>query len=223
VLVSVGGETYANWTELNSTAISEFVRYFRLDGVDIDFEPTAARCRKQDRRIVCDSDATLIHAVKALRNKLPATAILALSMPNVGAFGEGQWHDAQPSGGPYYGLLLALLRDHAVAGLLSYISVMAYDAGPSYQPLQAYRAVRSYYDGPILIGFTSPPEGWGGHVYSTQEAQTVLETALDEGAAGAMLFHLKKVADGTVSPDRPDAKLLAQTLSTTLKRGACAR
>jgi len=53
--------------------------------------------------------------------------------------------------------------------MLDIINIMAYDAGPTFRPLEAYAAYRSYFPGSILIGLTSPPEAWGGHEYSLAE------------------------------------------------------
>jgi chitinase len=216
VLASLGGETYSRWDKLNAQAIAGFVRDLELNGVDIDFEPAAANCRKEDGSVVCDSDATLVETISVLRSSLPSSALVSLTIPSVSAYGEGHWEYSRPYGGPNYGLALAVLRDRSLSAGIDYVSVMAYDAGPDYQPVEAYRAVRSFYAGPVLIGFTPPPEAWGSHVYSTVEAQTVLRSALAEGATGAMLFHLKKNAEGSATPERPDATLLGKALAATL-------
>jgi chitinase len=216
VLASLGGETYSRWDRLNVQAIAEFVHDLELDGVDIDFEPAAANCRQKDGSVVCDSDAILVETIRALRSALPPPALISLTIPNVSAYGEGPWEHAGPHGGPNYGIALAALRDRSLSSSIDYVSIMAYDAGQDYQPLQAYRALRSYYAGPILIGFTPPPEAWGSHAYSTVEAQTVLHAALAEGAAGAMLFHLKKNAEGSATPERPDAELLGKALAVVV-------
>jgi len=216
IFASLGGDTYSRWDKLNVQAIAEFVHDLQLDGVDIDFEPAAANCGKKDGSVVCDSDSTLVETIRALRSALSPSALISLTIPSVGAYGEGPWEHAGPHGGANYGVALAALRDRSLYSSIDHVSIMAYDAGPDYQPLRAYRAVRSYYSGPILIGFTPPPEAWGSHAYSIVEAQTVLRAALLEGAAGAMLFHLKKNAGGSATPERPDAELLGKALAYVL-------
>jgi len=216
IFASLGGDTYSRWDKLNVQAIAEFVHDLQLDGVDIDFEPAAANCGKKDGSVVCDSDSTLVETIRALRSALSPSALISLTIPSVGAYGEGPWEHAGPHGGANYGVALAALRDRSIYSSIDHVSIMAYDAGPDYQPLRAYRAVRSYYSGPILIGFTPPPEAWGSHAYSIVEAQTVLRAALLEGAAGAMLFHLKKNAGGSATPERPDAELLGKALAFVL-------
>jgi chitinase len=217
ILVSIGGATYANWETLNSKAIAQFVETLGLDGVDIDFEPHSPNCRAVDARIVCDSDELLRRVVATLRADLPRSAVLSLAVANVGAYGEGAWRNSKPVGSETYGLNLAVLRDPTLAAQIDVVTVMAYDAGADYRPNEAIAAVRSYFRGPILVGFTPPPEAWGGHSYSTGEVASVLRRGLADGASGAMLFSIGKASRPNPTPASPDASMMLETICSIIR------
>jgi chitinase len=212
VLASVGGERYTNWASLNVTAIARFVYEFGLDGVDVDFEPPAPGCKESGGRVLCEVDGLLSHVINQLREALPRPAIIALTSVSTGAFGEGAWQRALPRGGPYYGMMLGLLRNPVGRDQIDLVSIMAYNAGSRYDPLVSYEAYRNYYRGPILIGFTPPPESWGDHAYTDQEVKAVLRAGLSRGAAGAMLFSLRRMpmVDGIT----PMVNVIATALSS---------
>jgi chitinase len=191
IFISVGGETYVRWHKLNTPAIARFVQDFELDGVDIDFEPSDPGCVKANGSISCRTDPILHSAVTELRDNLPKTVELSLTSGATGAFGEGEWKDSGPTEGPDYGAMVQLLRSPAARNI-DFLNVMAYDAGNDYDPLEGLEAFQHYYSGPILLGFTPPPEAWGNHAYSKEEVNYILETAIARGAAGAMLFSLRK-------------------------------
>jgi len=212
IFVSVGGEAYTNWQGLNPEAIAHFVSDFALDGVDVDFEPTNPGCKQTVNSISCQTDPLLQRSMKALRSALPSSVQLSLTAAADGAFGEGQWKDAEPKHGPGYGVLVQFLRSPRASEKVDFLNIMAYDAGPEYDPLQGFDAFRNYYKGPILIGFSPPPEVWGGHSYSDKEVTDVLHAALKKGAAGAMLFSLRKGAGRTGLT--PFVRLLSRILAT---------
>ncbi|GEP05238.1 glycoside hydrolase family 18 protein [Methylobacterium oxalidis] len=218
VMVSIGGEEYANWAGFDARSIRRFVEDFGLDGVDLDFEPRAPNCRVRAGRTACDSDALLLDVVEAARSALPRPIAIWLTATNTGAFGEGAWREAGPTGGPTYGAFLPLLRDPTRRALLDGISIMAYDAGPTYRPLEAYAAYRNHFQGPILIGFTSPPEAWGGHVYTLRKAVETLGSALEKGANGAMIFAIGKDPPPDPGPERPSPDELLAVLAEATGR-----
>lgn len=220
ILVSVGGEQYANWARFDPRAVRRFVEDFALDGVDLDFEPSEANCRSVSGRVSCDSDSMLREIVEAARAALPRPITVWLTATNTGAYGEGAWRHAGPTGSATYGAFLSLLRDAGRKALLDGISVMAYDAGQAYKPLEAYAAYRSYFAGPILLGFTSPPEAWGGHVSSVSEAAETLRSAVKLGADGAMVFAIGKAPPPNPSPATPDVDRLIQGLLAATRRAS---
>jgi chitinase len=191
VFVSIGGETYTRWDKLNTAAVARFVEDFELDGVDVDFEPPDPGCTQTDGSIQCRTDAVLQRSVGGLRANLPKHVKLSLTCGATGAYGEGEWKRAGPKGGPDYGTAVQLLRSRTARDV-NLLNIMAYDAGDDYDPLQALEAFQHYYNGPILLGFTPPPESWGNHSYSRKEIGELLGVSVARGAAGAMLFSLRK-------------------------------
>lgn len=191
VFVSLGGESYTGWEKLNAPAIARFVVDFELDGVDVDFEPPDPGCVQSNGSISCRTDPLLQRAVSELRANLPKSVRLSLTCGATAAFGAERWRNAEPTGGPDYGTMVQFLRSPA-ARHIDFLNLMAYDAGEEYDPLKGLGAFQHYFRGPILIGFTPPPESWGDHAYSKQEINKLLQTAMARGAAGAMLFSLRK-------------------------------
>jgi len=200
VLVAVGGATYPNFANINATAIALFVRTFGLDGVDLDFEPSNPSCSNINGSISCSSDSLYVASVRALRRALPkGSAILTAATWSVGAYGEGQWASALPAS-PYTGVALTMLK--TVGNLLDGLHVMAYDAGVSYNPLQAYDAYRNYYPyGNILMGVEVPIE-YGGHALTLPELDTIANYIKSQGGQGLMLFSLQKNSDTTLTAEQ---------------------
>lgn len=218
ILVSVGGAEYANWDRFDPRAIQRFVADFGLDGVDLDFEPAAPDCRTRSDATACASGGLLPDVIAAARAALPRPITIWLTATNTGAYGAGKWADAGPVGGPTYGAFLPLLRDRPNLALIDGLSIMAYDAGPTFRPLEAYAAYRSHFDGPILIGFTSPPEAWGGHVYTVRKTVETFRSAMREGADGAMIFAIGKDAPSDPGPERPGPDDLVTALVHAIGR-----
>jgi chitinase len=219
ILISIGGEAYANWDKFDQEAIKRFVRDFELDGVDLDFEPAAPKCQNLTGRVSCATDSTLLEVVKSARGALPRPYVLWLTATNTGAYGEGRWRTRLPAGSPSYGAFVPLLRDRHSSAMLDTINIMAYDAGPSFRPLEAYAAYRSYFPGSILIGVTSPPEAWGGHEYSIAEAVGTIKAAMEQGAEGAVVFAIGKEPPGHPSPATPAVGDLMTALIQTVRSG----
>ena len=217
ILISVGGETYTNWHKFDREAIKRFVRDFELDGVDLDFEPPSPNCQNRTGRVSCESDSTLFEIVTSARSALPRPYVLWLTATNTGAYGEGAWRAQPPTGSPSYGAFVPLLRDRSYSAMLDVINIMAYDAGPTFRPLEAYAAYRSYFPGSILIGLTSPPEAWGGHEYSIAEAVGTIKAAMERGAEGAVVFAIGKPPPSHPSPATPAVEDMITAVIQTVR------
>ena len=96
VLVAVGGATYTNFQSLNMNAIVKFVNEFGLDGVDIDFEPSNPACLVSAKAVSCTTDDLFISVVRQMREALPRPKLLTCAVFSVGAYGLGEWANAQP-------------------------------------------------------------------------------------------------------------------------------
>lgn len=214
VLVAVGGATYTNFGALNAAGVAAFVQDFGLDGADLDYETPDANCRVgADGNPVCDSDAQYIASVKALRAALPTPLMLTAAGWSIGAYGQNAWVNALPQGA-YTGVAVAMLR--AVGSSLDLVNIMSYDAGPTYDPKQAFDAYRSLYSGQLVLGVEVPPEAWGGHVTSIDEVNSLTNYVMSNGGAGMMLWSLQKQATGG-----PTAVQISQAVCSDLGLPDC--
>jgi hypothetical protein len=210
VLLSVGGATYPNWAALDVAAVARLVRDLGLDGADIDFEPGAANCRTSFGRTRCASDARFIAVVEAFRAALPRPAMLAVAGWSVGAFGEGDWRNARPRS-PYTGMALALLRSPA-AREIDLLSIMAYDAGSSFDPAEAFRAYRAVFPGRLLLGVSVEDTALPASQRLAQVEGLARRVAQADG--GMMLYSLQMP-----SPHDRDGAPLAAAMVRAICRG----
>ena len=221
VVISVGGEDYQNWIDFRASNIARFVQAFGLDGVDLDFEPIDAQCSEHAGAIECDTDGLLTNAIRQMRAYLP-TSSLSLTAASVGVYGHGKWLNAPPRTGSQYGVVNHVLSDPKLSAAFDYVTIMAYDAGDFFDPLQALASARSVYSGPLLLGLSPPPENWGDHAYTVASARQLLDAALrTRSAAGAMLYGFRKTSGSPASPERPDAAMLANAICDILKKPNC--
>nr|WP_272482970.1 glycosyl hydrolase family 18 protein [Ancylobacter moscoviensis] len=219
VLLSVGGATYHGWDRLDEAALARLVRDLGADGVDIDFEPTDPRCVPVNGRVRCADDAFSIDIARRLRTALPRPHVISAAGWSVGAYGEGAFADAPPRS-PWRGAMLALLRSPAAEGL-DLVSIMSYDAGPSYRPDQAFRAYRAVWKGPLALGFAVLPPSNGGPRATIESTAATLSAVLADPKAGAMLYALRDVPPGPPGPDNPDYRSLATLICVTLDKPGC--
>jgi len=207
VLISVGGATYTNWNAFNENAVALLVRDLGLDGVDIDFEPSYSGCIQHDGDVSCSTDQQYIDIIRRTRNALPRPYIVSIAGWSIGAYGQGDYQDAQPQGGNT-GLNVNMLRQAGDA--LDWIHIMSYDASNALDPVQAFNAYRSLFSGAITIGIEVPPEAWGGHVYTIDQVNSLADYVNNNGGAGLMLWSLQQKPNGAVTDDNPNAQLIAQ-------------
>lgn len=204
VYISVGGATYTNFVQMNTEGILQFALEFGLDGIDLDFEPVAPGCRANLYGVIsCESDEVYIQTVRMLRAAMPLELDLSAAVWNVGAYGEGAYANSQPQGG-YTGVSINMLRSVGNSSI-SWIGIMAYDAGTSYNPKEAFDAYSQLYSGPIYLGMQVAPESWGGHVLSMPEVTDLSMYSKSHGGAGMMLWALQKRA-----LEGPDATQISQ-------------
>src|SRR5690606_41692046 len=115
-----------------------------------DFEPADPGCRRRSREsIACRDGAQLQSIVERFRARLPRPLLLTVAGWSVGAYGEGAFEKAMPKSA-YTGMMLPLLRSPA-ARPIDLVSVMAYEAGPLFDPLEAHRAYRAEWKGRLAL------------------------------------------------------------------------
>jgi hypothetical protein len=220
VLLGVGGAAYHGWRHLNATAIGGLVHDLDADGVDIDFEPRHPGCgRDAQETIHCASDPAWAGIVTRLRAVLPRPAILSASVWSVGAYGEGAFRDARPPS-RYTGLMLRFLRS-SVAKDLDLLTIDAYDAGPDFDPMQAYRAYRALWPGVLALGLAVQRTHGAGPYYTAAEVEMLAEEVSADPRGAMMVYPLLAAPDGAGSDSRPDGLGLVRVICRGMGRTDC--
>jgi chitinase len=176
--------------------VAALVADFGFDGVDLDYEPATPNCMAVNGSVSCPSDQEFVSVILAMRAALPRPKLLSIAAWSVGAYGEGQWANAQPTGSAYTGIALAVLKNGAASAALDFINVMSYDAGPTYDPKVALAAYQHYFKGKIAMGIEVPPEAWGGHVETTGEIDALAGAVMQARSGGLMLWSIQKQGPG---------------------------
>jgi len=217
VLIAVGGATYTNFKDLNAQGIKKFVDEFGFDGVDLDYEPTSADCTINQAKdsITCATDQEYIDSVKKLRAAMPRPYILSNAPWSVGAYGLGNWANAQPAS-QYTGVAINMLKQ--VGDQLDLLNVMSYDASNAYSPIEAFEAYSHYFKGDIAMGVEVANEAWGGHVITMTEVDELANAILSSNRPtnGMMLWSLQKRAD-----QGPTAEQISQRICNLFDFPSC--
>lgn len=190
VLISIGGATYFNWKGFNEKAIARFVKDFNLDGVDIDYEPNIDwGCKPDGEGVIhCITDNEYISLIERMRRELPRPYIISTAPFSVGAYGEGEWKDALPSGLTSTGMMLEVIK--RAGDKLDIINVQGYNAGPEFDPLQATKAYHYYFKGIVAMGAMVPPEDWSTGLWTVDKIYRVGTYINDNNIGGMMLWDL---------------------------------
>jgi chitinase len=219
VLLSVGGAAYHTWRDLNEVAVARLVHDLGADGVDIDFEPAHPGCAAgPDQAIHCRTDAVWQALIRRMRAVLPRPALLTAAVWSVGAYGEGEFQASRPHS-RYTGFMLSVLRS-PVASQLDLLSIDAYDAGPEYDPLEAYRAYRAVWRGPLALGLEVRRRDGSGPFFAPAQAEALARSVAGDGG-GMMLYPLLAVPEGIKNPDAEDGRALAMAMCRGLGLKGC--
>jgi chitinase len=220
VLLSIGGAAYDNWSRFDEAAAARLVRDLGADGVDIDFEPAFPDCQRgPDQRIRCRTDAVWEALIRRTRAVLPRPFLLTASVWSVGAYGENQFRTAQPYS-RYTGFMLSPLRS-PWASEIDLLSINAYDAGESYDPLEAFRAYRAVWPGPLALGVEIRRAGGKGPFYSAAGAEALAREVAKDPNGAMMLYPLLAIPDGIGRSDSPDGAALAMALCRGMRSVGC--
>lgn len=201
VLLSLGGENYNEWEDLNPNSVAKFLQDFDLDGVDIDFEQDigGANCEldMETGLVHCTTDDFIINIIRGLRAALPRSKdyVITFSAWSVGAYGEGEFIDAPPSHLTTTGVMLTPLREAGVE--MDLMNVMAYNAvvtgQPPYVPEQAGDAYKTYFPiGINCIGAHVPPDAQGTNYWTIDNVVKAARYARDNDIGGMMLWYLQR-------------------------------
>ncbi|WP_200289802.1 glycosyl hydrolase family 18 protein [Rhodospirillum rubrum] len=187
VLLAVGGATYTAWHALDAAAIARLVTAVGADGVDIDLELDNPACQSDGgARISCTGGYVWRSVIKALRAALPRPKVISLTGWSVAAYGEGPWAEARPTS-QHTGELLALFR-HPVSAEIDLVTIMAYNATAAYDPVEAYRAYRAAWAGPLSLGVLVPPDNGRQPDLTAAELTRLGQAIAADRKAGMMLY-----------------------------------
>lgn len=140
VMLSVGGGSYWSSPSVvfkpqNCVAL---MKDLGCDGIDLDWE------------VGQDFDYQLSNAIGALKPLMPQGTFISFAGTSTGAFGK--------NGDNYQGMNIHAMVNQG--GNVDWINIMAYDAGPNYDPIGALECYRIYYKGPLVMGFEVGTPGW---------------------------------------------------------------
>src|SRR5690606_10091711 len=99
--------------------------------------------------------------------------------------------------------------------------IMSYDAGPQYDPGQAFAVYRHYWPGPLALGVQVPFDAERAPRHTLAVAADLTRRAIADPKGGVMLYALQVVPPGQVGPDNPDFRMLAGAICRGLGRAVC--
>jgi mannan endo-1,4-beta-mannosidase len=163
VMLSVGGATYP-FTTYNAKNVADLCNDLGCNGVDIDWEDEHGFERFGS-------------LISSTREALPNGCISTAGF-SVGAYGEGNFASSPPASSRT-GMNIQGLKSNGHQ--LDWINIMSYDASNVFNPIESFKAYRSFYKGPLLIGGEVPPEAWGGHVIDLDQVKKEAEFLKSQG------------------------------------------
>jgi len=162
-----------------------------LDGIDIDFEKSPLTTGINTDELKCDTDPIIIGHINSFRSKLDTNKLLTAAVFSVGAYGTSHYPNTKylPSS-KFAGMWVNPLKQ--VGHKLDTIFIMSYDAGNEYKPTSAFKAYKSIFSKNIVIGLEIPPETWGGHKLTVEEALEIAKYSKEHGGKGIFFWSLQK-------------------------------
>ena len=202
LLLSVGGATYPNFGAINVPALMNLVKDLGIDGIDLDYEADTAGCSNLNTNsLSCPTDSQMINIINHLRSGLDQLQAstgkkmyLTAAVWSIGAYGTQGYPTTQYGPvGSKTALWVNPLKQ--VGSKFDMLFLMSYDAGNAsttgYKPLDALKAYKALYSGPVYLGVEVPPEAWGGNVTTPDQAVSYATSAAQLGGAGTMIWALQ--------------------------------
>ncbi len=110
--------------------------------------------------------------------------------------------------------MLGLLRSPA-ARLLDLVSIDAYDAGTSYDPMQAFSAYRAVWPGKLALGVEVPIHGATGPFYTVGKTEALARQVLHDDPLGGMMVY------SMLEPPDPLLPVAEHPTGAQLAQAAC--
>lgn len=185
VMLSVGGATFT-FDVFNPINISNLVTDLGCDGVDLDWEDVQG----------ITASSKLGKIIQDMKENLPNDLLLSLAAFSTGAYGFNEFENSLPKS-QNTGMCIEGIQKSG--HLLDWINIMSYDAGNTYDPLIAFKAYRTYFSGPLMLGAEVPPEAWGGHIITLNEVEKYVNCILDDEQSNNGIFVWSYKKTGTPS------------------------
>lgn len=151
VMLAVGGGEYnSQWGNYNPQSVGELMNDLECDGIDLDWEPHNGV-----------HDAALLGPIieKTYNQTKPVGKFVSLTAFSTGAF--------KPDGDHYKGMNIPGIKSHG--DKLDWINIMAYDAGQSFDEINAFNSYEEYSKKPLQLGFLVGRHGWGDGLLTMSE------------------------------------------------------
>ena len=192
VMLSVGGGSY--WSDSTVTFRPANCVALMLDlgcdGIDLDWEVGQA------------FDYQLTNAIRTLKPLMPQGKFLAFAGTSTGAYGK--------NGDNYQGMNIHAMINQGYN--VDWINIMAYDAGPKYDPIGALECYRIYFKKPLLLGFEIGDMAWGGYKITLANVVNWCSRTLKENKNnGVFVWAYHKDPAGT--PTVKDIVTIASSLA----------
>lgn len=201
IFLSVGGATYPfnGISEENYQAIKNLVIDLGLDGVDIDFEEEPMCIGVNTDQVSCSTDQRLIEIIMKFNSTFEGTGkVVTTAMFHVGAYGTSQFPTNKfGPASKYSGMSVNVLKQ--AGKYLDSVFIMSYDASNEYNPIDGFDAYKAIYSGKLYLGLEVPPEAWGGHALTKDEAVTFSDHSRKNGGKGVFIWSLQKTGAGTTA------------------------
>ena len=170
VMLSVGGSDY-HWKNYNTSSI-KLARDLGCSGIDIDWEPA-------------DGNQSSSQLWKIISDFSKPDLLLSLACWSSGAY-EPTLSDQ------FSGMNISGIR--TIGYKLDWLNIMSYDTDESYKPLDALKAYRKIYRGPINLGCEIGKPGWGPTLLTTDMIWTMcLGLKAESNKNGIFFWSLQSI------------------------------
>ena len=197
VLLSVGGASY-NFKTVAPKSLIALMMDLTADGLDLDYEDWPDCSGMDTPNLKCGTDEPIIKLIQDVKSLLPAGKLLTFAAFSIGAYGTTNFPSNHPDYLPAGQNTGRLVNPFKKAGhLLDEVYIMSYDASNIFKPQSAFLAFKDLIKdaSKLYLGFEIPPEAWGGHVLTVDEAINDATFVLKQGGGGVFFWAIQKAPE----------------------------